>query len=84
MRNSQNRPPYFNAVRLSFSQYVPRHKNNLVAIETRKCGKDSLYLHLSRVTAKARKIYERYFNGLSENLRRNLTNKGECKVLKIK
>lgn len=28
--------------------------------------------------------YERYFNGLSEVLRRNLTNKRECKDLKIK
>lgn len=50
-------PPYLNAVRLSFSQYVPRYKINLVAVEARKYGLFSLYLQLSRVTRKTRKIF---------------------------
>lgn len=70
MCNSQNRPPYFNAVRLSFSQYVPRHKNNLITVEALKYALFGLYLHAPRVAAKTRKKYERLFNGFSEILRR--------------
>lgn len=54
MFDSQNRPPYLNAVRLSISKHEGRRKNNLVAVETLKCGKDSLYLQVSRVTRKTR------------------------------
>lgn len=55
MFNSQNRPPHLNAVRLSIHQCVPRHKNNLIAVEALKYGLFSLYLQMSRAKIKARK-----------------------------